>query len=345
MGFFPLDGRLKLGQHSWTPETLNQAVRQATEIASYQRAADNFVKMTKLPMSKSSLQRLVGKYGKRLVEQQAIEAEATVTPPERGSEVYSLRQAPQPDSEVMAVSMDGVLLNIRREGWKEVKVVTVSAVESEVKVERDEEKEVRLTRHSYRAGLWDAKEFAKQQWAEGCRRGLERARQIVAVSDGAIWIWLIVMMCYAPCIEIIDWWHAVEKLWAVGRSLLGQDEPQTSVWVEKLKSLLWGGKLRDVLREIRHICPRGQPLPEGVWPTISYLLNNRRRMDYARYRQAGYPVGSGSVESGCKVVVGGRMKQAGMRWSRPGAQAMLAFRSALLSERWDEVWSSLQPAS
>jgi hypothetical protein len=45
------------------------------------------------------------------------------------------------------------------------------------------------------------------------------------------------------------------------------------------------------------------------------------------------------------VVVGARMKQAGMRWSRPGAQAMLAFRSVLLSERWDEVWPSLQPAS
>lgn len=345
MVFSPLDGRLKLGQYSWTPETLKQAVRQATEIASYQRAADNFVQMTKLPMSKSSLERVAGKYGKRLVEQQANEAEATVTPPERDSEVCSLRQVPEPDSETMAVSMDGVTLNIRGEGWKEVKMVTVSAVESGVKVEQDEEKEVQLTRHSYRAGLWGAKEFAKHQWAEGCRRGLERARRIVAVSDGAVWIWAIVMMCYAPCIEIIDWWHAVEKLWAAGNSLLGQDEPQTSIWTEKLKSLLWCGQLRELLREIRRVCPRGQSLPEEVWATISYILHNRRRMDYARYRQAGCPVGSGSVESGCKVVVGARMKQAGMRWSRPGAQAMLAFRSALLSERWDEVWSSLQPAS
>lgn len=67
-------------------------------------------------------------------------------------------------------------------------------------------------------------------------------------------------------------------------------------------------------------------------------------MDYVRYRQAGYPVGSGSVESGCKVVVQERMKQAGMRWSRKGAQAMLALRCVLLSDRWDEVWTSLTPA-
>lgn len=64
-------------------------------------------------------------------------------------------------------------------------------------------------------------------------------------------------------------------------------------------------------------------------------------MDYICYRQAGYPVGSGSVESGCKVVVQQRMKQAGMRWSREGAQAMLALRCLLLSDRWDELWTSL----
>jgi hypothetical protein len=66
----------------------------------------------------------------------------------------------------MAVSLDGVLINIRGEGWKEVKMATISAVEAEVQVERDEEKEVRLTHHSYRAGLWDAKQFAKQQYAD-----------------------------------------------------------------------------------------------------------------------------------------------------------------------------------
>ncbi|MFN8456504.1 MAG: hypothetical protein U0401_17850 [Anaerolineae bacterium] len=60
-------------------------------------------------------------------------------------------------------------------------------------------------------------------------------------------------------------------------------------------------------------------------------------MHYIARRQAGYPVGSGSVESACKVVVQGRMKQAGRRWSRDGAQAMLALRRALCSDRWDEV--------
>ena len=344
VGFFPLDRQLQLGNHSWTPETIKQAVRLGVEIPSLRRAAESFQESTKIPMSKSSLGRLVQEYGDKVVEQQETEAEATVQVPGRDEDMeVAWRNIPEPDSEVMAVSMDGALINIIGEGWKEVKVVTISAVEREVRLEGDEEKEVGLSKHSYRAGLWEAKEFAKQQWAEACRRGLEKAEKVVSINDGARWIWLIILMCYAPCIEIVDWWHAVEKLWAAGNSLLGQGEAQTGVWVERLKSLLWVGQLRAVLHEIRQLCPRGKPMAEEVWHTITYIFHNRRRMDYERYRQEGYPVGSGSVESACKVVVQARLKQAGMRWSRKGAQAMLALRSMLLSGRWDEVWSSSHP--
>jgi len=297
-------------------------------------------------MSKSSLQALVQEYGGLLVEIQEQEAEAMVKAPERGEDTEVVwRNVPEPDSEVMAVSLDGTMVNVIGEGWKEVKIVTVSAVEAEVKLEQDGEKEVHLSKHSYRARIGEAAEFAKHQWAEGCRRGLEKAKKVVSVNDGAHWIWNIIAMCYSPCVEVIDWWHAVEKIWGAANSLLGQGEERTVVWVERQKTLLWAGQPRALLHEIRGLCPRGQPIAAEVWSTVSYIFNNRRRMDYARYRQEGYPVGSGSTESACKVVVQGRLKQAGMRWSRGGAQAMLALRSVLLSERWDAVWSSLIPAS
>jgi hypothetical protein len=341
-GFFPLDERLRLGGHSWTPESIKQALSLGVEIPSYRRAAERFEGLTKLPLSKSSLNRLVKEYGGQVVAQQAAEAEAMVKAPAKDEEIV-WRELPEPDSAVMNVSCDGVLINIRGEGWKEVKTVTISAVEAQVGLEQDVEKEVRLTHHSYRAGLWEAKEFAKQQWAEGCRRGLEKAQQIVSVNDGAVWIWLIIAMCYAPCVEIIDWWHAVEKIWGAANSLWGQGQAQTLTWVQQQKDRLWAGQLRPLLHQVRLACPHGQPLPDKVQALVSYVFHHRRRMAYARYRPAGYPVGSGSVEAGCKVVVQERMKQAGMRWSRQGAQAMLALRSVLLSDRWDEVWASLIP--
>ena len=324
---------------------MQQLVRQGVEIASYERAASNFAALTKLPASKSSLQRLVGEEGGQVVVQQAAEAEAMVKTPERDDEVITLRQIPKPDSDTMAMLMDGVKINIREEGWKEVRLATVSAVERQVALEGEDEPVVHLTRHSYRAGLWEAKEFAKHQWAEGCRRGLQRARRLVAVGDGAAWIWLIVAMCYAPCVEIIDWWHALEKLWAAANSVWGQGESQTAAWMEQQEALLWMGRLRAILAAFRQACPRGQPFSEAVRAAISYVYHNRKRMAYEQYRQAGYPTGSGAVESACKVVVQARMKQAGMRWSRSGAQAMLALRCMLLSDRWDDVWSPPVPAS
>jgi hypothetical protein len=317
-------------------------VKLGVEIPSYRRAAQNYVELTEVGVSKSQLGELVKTYGGKIVAQQEAEAEAMVQPP-AGDEIIVPRHMPQPDSEVMALSMDGAMVNIRGEGWKEVKTVAISAVETVVN-ETTGEAEVRLNRHSYRSGLWEAKDFAKQQWAEGCRRGLERAKKLVSVNDGAIWIWLIVQMCWAPCVEILDWWHLVEKLWEVATVWFSQDQAATTGWVESQKDNLWQQGGRPVIHAIRQLCPRGQPLPEKVRQVVSYIFTHRRRIHYQQFRQAGYPIGSGTVESGGKVVMQERMKQAGMRWSRNNAQAMLALRSILLSDRWDEVWSTLAPS-
>lgn len=333
---------MKLVKHSWSPETIEHAVELAIQIPSYVRAATAFQRLTRLVISKSSLQQLVCEYGDRLVEIQAQEAAAMLTVPVDMAEGEAWRAIPEPDSEEMAVAMDGGLVNIRGEGWKEVKIAAVSAIET--RSEDGEEPAVSLNRTSYRAGLWQAARFANQQWAESCRRGLEKAQRVVCVNDGAPWIWVLVAMCYAPrCIEILDWWHAVEKLWELAFTLWGQEAKQSHDWAQEQKSLLWEGNLRQIFRGLRLLCPRGEPLPDKIRLGIGYLFRHRWRMRYPEFRQAGCPIGSGTVESACKVVMQERMKQAGMRWSRTGAQAMLALRSVLLSQRWQEVWPSLQP--
>jgi hypothetical protein len=341
-GFFPLDEKLGLGEHNWTPQTIKQIVKLGVEIPSYRRAAQNFTELTRVGVSKSSLGELLKRYGGQLVGQQEAEATAMVKAPAQAEEVVTRRDLPLPDSEVMALSMDGAMVHIRGEGWKEVKTVTISAVEQVIEAQSGETA-VRLSRHSYRSGLWDAPTFANQQWAEGCRRGLERAKQVVSVNDGAAWIWGIVQMCWSPCVEVLDWWHAVQKLWEVAGELEPTDEA-TAAWMKSQKSHLWHSQLRQVFRAIRQRCPRGQPLPAKVRSGIGYLFHHRHRLRYQQFREAGYPIGSGTVESACKLVMQERMKQPGMRWSREGGQAMLAMRAALLSDRWDEVWATLFPS-
>jgi hypothetical protein len=309
----------------------------------FARAATVFETLTHIPLSRSSLQRLVQEYGERLVDLQAMEAEAMVKPPPKFDEA-PFRQVPSPDSEVMAVSMDGAMIHVRGEGWKEVKTVTVSAVQPDAPAPQGlagDEPAVQLTRHSYRAGLWEAATFAHQQWAEAARRGIEKAPRIVSVNDGALWIWAIVAMCYVPCIEILDWWHAVQKLWLIATLLFGEGNELGKAWVVQYKAYLWAGNLRPLFHYVHTHYPLGQPWPDDLRQALGYFYHHRHRMRYRQFRQEGYPVGSGSVESACKVVVEARLKQAGMRWSRTGAQAMLALRSIVLSDRWDQVWPTI----
>ena len=104
----------------------------------------------------------------------------------------------------------------------------------------------------------------------------------------------------------------------------------TTAWVETQQAALAQSRFRQIVQQVRALYPRGQPLPDPIRQAVGYLFHNRRRIDYAAFRHAGYPIGSGTIESACKIVVQARMKQAGMRWSRDGAQAMLALRCLLL---------------
>ena len=296
----------------------------------FARAARQFEELTHVPISKNSLQRLAQEYGGRLVAQQAFEAQAMVQIPSKETEVV-WREQVEPASDVMNISMDGAMVNIREEGWKEVKLVTVSAVRHQLDAQTGKAV-AHLSDHSYRAGLWDATEFGQQQWAEACSRGVENANYLSSVNDGAAWIWNIVRMCYGNCVEIIDWWHAVEKLWLIAQHRFDTESEEATAWVSAQKQHLITGRLRTLLRHIRLLYPRGRPLPDDVRNAILYLFHNRWRMRYHLFRKAGYPIGSGTVESACKHVVQQRLKQSGMRWSRLGAQAMLALRSTLLSQ-------------
>ena len=289
----------------------------------------------RVPMSASTMKRLVKAYGGEVVAADAQEAEAMVRVPKEEEEV-SYRRIPEPDSEVMAVSADGVMVHLREEGWKEAKVATVSAVPVR-ETGAETEAVLRLTKHAYRAGLWEAKSFTNHYWAESCRRGVEKAKRIVCVNDGAIWIWTMVFACFSRRIEILDWWHMLQYVWQIANQAMGPASAEASAWVNAQKAALARSQLRLFFMHILRLYPKPDDAPPEVKQAINYLWKNRQRMRYAAYRKAGLPISSGTVESAAKTLVQQRMKQAGMRWSRDGAQAMLALRARLLSNRWHEI--------
>ncbi len=245
--------------------------------------------------------------------------------------------------------MDGVKVNTT-EGWREVKTVAISEVARLEKPQPDgtvDGTKVELVNHSYRAGFWEAKEFGEVQYLEAKRRGVERARRVTSVNDGAEWIWALVLLCYPLAIQVIDWWHAVERLWKVGNLVFGQGSELASAWVKARKDELWKGEVTRVIAALDGLGggKASEEAQDEVRKLREYLRAHQERMRYEQFREAGEPVGSGTVESACKTVVGTRMKGAGMRWKVGRAEAVLALRCAILSNRWQQAWDSQRKAA
>ena len=80
---------------------------------------------------------------------------------------------------------------------------------------------------------------------------------------------------------------------------------------------------------------------------MNYLENNRPRMDYARYKADGWPIGSGAIEGAFKDLVKRRFGLTGARWKRGRLMYVLALRLSIFNEEWDNDWLSgpLRPAA
>jgi hypothetical protein len=114
--------------------------------------------------------------------------------------------------------------------------------------------------------------------------------------------------------------------------------------VEARKEELWEGRVEAVLAALRG--EEGDQEEQTEASEVHYFETHQERMRYAQFRAQGYPIGSGTVESACKRVIGARLKQAGppqADWTKAGAQAVLSLRAALLSGRWDTIWPATRP--
>ncbi len=314
-------------------------------IPSYRLAAETFGELVGLAVGAATLEEVSTVAGSRLLEVEATIAEESMGVPSREAGIFgpAFSQAPETKPEHLCISMDGVKVNTV-EGWREVKTVAVSEVQRLKEPEPDGTR-VRLVNHSYRAGFWEAKEFAQVQYAEAKRRGVEWAKRLTSVNDGAEWIWALVLLCYPSARQIVDWWHAVERLWRVGNLVFGQGSDLARVWVKARKDELWQGEVVKVVAALDGLNPNGEGARDEVRLLRDYLQGHADRMRYQTFREDGEPVGSGTVESACKNVVGTRLKRGGMRWKVDRAEAVLALRCAILSDRWHEAWDSQRKAA
>jgi hypothetical protein len=307
-------------------------------------------------MSRDSLRRITEGWGQQ-VEQQRQETAARANAPGRVGESPRERRVAEVGSikGPANISTDGGMILLRGEGWKEVKLTAISEVEVQAantraaladrSSRRAEDPLVLLKRHSYQAGLWKADTMALYQYSEGLRRGLDHCQRLSSVNDAAVWIERITDLNFPNAVQIVDWTHASERLWKVSKAVLGEQTAQGKQWAEQQLDHLWNGDVHQVVKDLE-----AMDLAQGAWPdevrqAPGYFKSNQPRMRYDRFREEGHPIGSGTVESGIKVVVHHRMKRPGRGWQRNHAQAMLAGLSELHSGRFEHAWRATLTAS
>jgi hypothetical protein len=191
---------------------------------------------------------------------------------------------------------------------------------------------------SYIANLQTASEFGGDLRTEAFRRGMGTAQQVVFIGDGAAWVWEVARINFPSAIHILDFYHASEHLGELCDALYGKESEKGKAQRELWKNLFKEDSISQVIAEARLVLPRSGPRRKQAKKQIAYFEKNRNRMLYATFRAAGYFIGSGVIEAGCRTVVGQRLKQSGMFWSTPGAENVMSVRSALLSNRFDAYW-------
>ena len=258
-----------------------------------------------------------------------------------------MRALPDPPAgpPVQQLSLDGAMVPLVGGAWAEVKTLAIGTVEQAAA--DDEAPRVRTTTLSYLSRLADAASFGQLATLETHRRGTLQAGTVVAVNDGAVWIQELLDLQCPQAVRILDFAHAAEHLGQVAQTLWGMGSVDAQTWLTAQLDALLDGAEESVLARLAALGEDPELPAEARQVTAAchgYFASRGEQIRYAGFRAAGYPIGSGCVESANKLLVEARLKGAGMHWQRAHVNALLALRCLERNGRWTDEWSALWQA-
>lgn len=180
--------------------------------------------------------------------------------------------------------------------------------------------------------------FAEMLW-DTHQRDPTRHKTLICLMDGETGLWSMQDEWLPRAIGVLDIFHVIERLWVVAHCIYSEKSREAEEYVSHHLRMLLEGKVGHVIGNFRRLLNTGQirgSKRKTTQTVITYYENNRQHMRYDEYLAAGYPIGSGVAEGACRHLVKDRLEQTGMRWTVPGAQAMLDTRSTYLNGQWNE---------
>ncbi len=292
-----------------------------------------------LSISDTSIWRRAQKWGERMRVAENARAQAVVGLPQRGEIV----RGSVPHERPMGGAMDGGMIYIRGEKWKEFKVATFFEIEPRLVYDpltQAKEWQAQAVRNSYVAVLGGPDVFGRMAWAEAVRRKLSEAGESVMLGDAAAWIWNLIGEHFSTSRQLVDWYHAKEHLWTAANAVFGEGSIKAQQWVKAMETPLYQGHATRITEELKGLAQTHRRVSKALRTEAGYFQNNQRRMQYQEMREDGFPIGSGMVESGIKQFRA-RFTGPGMRWERKNVERILPIRAAIMSTHFDEVWKSV----
>jgi len=351
-GVFPLDEATNLPEAGYS-YFVQELVEQRLGRMTYEEAVSELESLFGLPLRKHTVKDLAP----------TIAAHA--------DPFYEVQGTPPPETEpgILVAAVDGKGVPIVKDEpaehkvrlgkgeklsrKKEAVVAAVYTIEPHVRTAEDIVREVRdkepapkrpkpQNKH-VRATLRGKEEAFAAVRAEVERRDPRGEKKRVCLMDGSRPLWALALVILKGFTHILDLFHALEYLWKAAHVFHAETSPEAEEFVrERLLDLLAGkvgyviGGLRQMLTKHRRRLNASQR--KTLETVIGYYERNRRYMRYDEYIAAGYPIGSGAVESACRHLVKDRMEGSGMRWTVPGAEAVLKLRAVYLNGDWDPFW-------
>jgi len=280
-----------------------------------------------IDISSKQIQRVSEYYGEKLEESEKNYQQGKVDVPLVVS---------QKSNEPVYVTVDGSMVYTREEGWKEIKVGRIYSEKSRVSVQ---EKRTEVMSSLYVCTLGNNKDFFKKLDSY-----VEPYKHKVFIADGAKWIWNWAEDFYNGSVQILDFFHAVEKLGAYA-SLAYKDVVERKQWLEYQKQRLRADQVKEVLEDLKNTIAKTTESDKALKDVIRYYESNMDRMMYGTFIEKGYLIGSGAIESAHRNVIQQRLKLSGQRWSIKGAQRIANLRAYRKSKRWKEVIEQIKMAA
>lgn len=292
-----------------SPYMQEQLCRAGTRLT-FEEASEQVTELKGVAVNAKQIERLCHHYGELLGQVDWKQAY---------SEAIQLR-LPLKD-ELTYAMMDGSMILTRQkdESWKEVKLCRTFRSGDRVE---DVSKDRNLIGHSeYVAHLGKHAEFFDK-----VIEVLPTQSPLVFICDGAKWIWKWIEEYYPNSTQILDLYHCREHLYGFAKNYYPKDEHQSRKWVESCIELLMNKKVSELLRTISELSCGQKQLEKEKQNLVTYLQNNKSRINYGLYKEQGLLLGSGAVESANRDIIQKRMKLSGQRWTLDGAQQMLNLR-------------------